>query len=86
MKGTVTGDIEVLHPGDPDHPGEQVKAAGQETKELPIVLPLMGTIIMRNNLDGDADPMTVDAVETAIKNLLADYGYVATVRLVRTDR
>ncbi len=82
-----TDKARVIRPGDPDHPGEQVKAAGNPA-EPGALMALMGTITLRTPDQGDGVGIgiTVSAVEDTIIWALGELGYTVRVNLTRTDR
>ena len=84
--GTATGDARVIHPGDPDHPAEQVRAAGAEPKAGEAVY--SGRIAI-HGLTGDfVEGPSVTGLQRLIGQAIEDVypGVTVGVDLTRTDR
>lgn len=77
-------DARVIRPGDPDHPAEQVKAAGAEPEPEQRVAVYQSRISLYAD-DPNADLRNAD-VNEIVKAAFADRGFTVNVSTSRTDR
>lgn len=85
-KPTATGNARVIKPGDPDHPGEQVKAAKSLTGKPKGNAVFAARIVLYNGSNGL--PPTIGRIEAIIRDAIAGAmpGWTANVDATRTDK
>ena len=85
--GTATGDARVIHPGDPDHPGEQVRTAGRDPSVSGQAV-YSGRITIHDLTGDHASGPSVTGLQRVISKAVEEVypGTTVGVDLTRTDR